>query len=205
MFAGEGTPERTNRRFHYLARRPAGRAPVDRVRLASRCTAKTRTPRPDIYGKIGNSGVIDRHARRHEEAVLRLRPVRADDLGVDDHQRPGADDPGDVHEHRHRPAGREVPARGPGALGRGARQDRRSCSRARERPQYARRCCPRATTASAWACSASPATRCVDAETYARIKAETLSHRARHRAGRHPQGRPGAEHLHLLAPSSRCA
>ena len=33
------------------------------------------------------------------------------DLGVDDDQRPGADDPRDVHEHRHRPAGREVPAR----------------------------------------------------------------------------------------------
>ena len=33
MFAGEGTPERTNRRFHYLSRRPDGRAPLDRVRL----------------------------------------------------------------------------------------------------------------------------------------------------------------------------
>ena len=33
MFAGEGPPERTNRRFHYLARRPRRRAPVDRVRF----------------------------------------------------------------------------------------------------------------------------------------------------------------------------
>ena len=47
-------------------------------------------------------------------------------------------------------------------------------------------------------CSASPATSVVDAETYARIRAETLPPRARHRAGRHPQGGPGAEHLHLL-------
>ena len=38
----------------------------------------------------------------------------------------------------------------------------------------------------------------VDAETYARIKARDAQHRARHRAGRHPEGRPGAEHLHLL-------
>src|SRR3546814_10388197 len=38
------------------------------------------------------------HARRHEEALLRLRPVRADHQRVDDHQRPRADDPGDVHE-----------------------------------------------------------------------------------------------------------
>ena len=33
-------------------------------------------PRPDIYGKVGNSGRQHRHARRHEGAVLRLRPVR---------------------------------------------------------------------------------------------------------------------------------
>ena len=43
------------------------------------------------------------------------------------------------------------------------------------------------------------------ADEYARMRAEALATRARHGAGRHPQGRPGAEHLHLLAPSSRCA
>ena len=59
MFAGEGTPERTNRRFHYLSRRPAGRAPVDRVRLVT-LYGEDPAPRPDIYGKIGNSGVNDR-------------------------------------------------------------------------------------------------------------------------------------------------
>ena len=77
MFAGEGTPERTNRRFHYLARgQPATRLSTafDSVTLYG----EDPDERPDIYGKIGNSGVIDRHARRHEEAVLRLRPVRAD-------------------------------------------------------------------------------------------------------------------------------
>ncbi|KAF1699060.1 methylmalonyl-CoA mutase family protein [Pseudoxanthomonas suwonensis] len=56
MFAGEGTPERTNRRFHYLsAGQPAARLSTafDSVTLYGEDPA----PRPDIYGKIGNSGV----------------------------------------------------------------------------------------------------------------------------------------------------
>ncbi|MBP6748767.1 MAG: methylmalonyl-CoA mutase family protein [Xanthomonadaceae bacterium] len=55
MFAGEGTPERTNRRFHYLrAGQPAARLSTafDSVTLYGEDPA----PRPDIYGKIGNSG-----------------------------------------------------------------------------------------------------------------------------------------------------
>jgi methylmalonyl-CoA mutase len=56
MFAGEGTPERTNRRFHLLAHgQPA-------VRLSTAFDSVTlygEDPhtRPDIYGKIGNAGV----------------------------------------------------------------------------------------------------------------------------------------------------
>ncbi|MBB6065088.1 methylmalonyl-CoA mutase family protein [Pseudoxanthomonas broegbernensis] len=56
MFAGEGTPERTNRRFHYLsAGQPAVRLSTafDSVTLYGEDPA----PRPDIHGKIGNSGV----------------------------------------------------------------------------------------------------------------------------------------------------
>ncbi|NCT67875.1 MAG: methylmalonyl-CoA mutase family protein [Rhodanobacteraceae bacterium] len=56
MFAGEGTPERTNRRFHYLSQGlPAARLSTafDSVTLYGEDPA----PRPDIYGKIGNSGV----------------------------------------------------------------------------------------------------------------------------------------------------
>ncbi|MGH8278213.1 MAG: methylmalonyl-CoA mutase family protein [Gammaproteobacteria bacterium] len=56
MFAGEGTPEATNRRFHYLAHgRPASRLSTafDSVTLYGEDPAE----RPDIYGKIGNSGV----------------------------------------------------------------------------------------------------------------------------------------------------
>jgi len=56
MFAGEGTPERTNRRFHYLSQ--AGSA----TRLSTAFDSVTLygedpETRPDIYGKIGNSGV----------------------------------------------------------------------------------------------------------------------------------------------------
>lgn len=56
MFAGEGTPERTNRRFHYLSvGQPAARLSTafDSVTLYGEDPAV----RPDIYGKIGNSGV----------------------------------------------------------------------------------------------------------------------------------------------------
>jgi methylmalonyl-CoA mutase len=56
MFAGEGGPERTNRRFHYVSRgMPARRLSTafDSVTLYG----EDPDPRPDIYGKIGNSGV----------------------------------------------------------------------------------------------------------------------------------------------------
>ncbi len=56
MFAGEGGPEQTNRRFHFLARG------MPSVRLSTAFDSVTLygqdpDPRPDIYGKIGNSGV----------------------------------------------------------------------------------------------------------------------------------------------------
>lgn len=56
MFAGEGSPERTNRRFHYLSQgMPAARLSTafDSVTLYGEDPAR----RPDIYGKVGNSGV----------------------------------------------------------------------------------------------------------------------------------------------------
>jgi len=56
MFAGEGGPEQTNRRFHYLAAGPSS------TRLSTAFDSVTlygHDPdlRPDIYGKVGNSGV----------------------------------------------------------------------------------------------------------------------------------------------------
>ena len=56
MFAGEGNPERTNRRFHYVSLdMPAARLSTafDSVTLYG----EDPDHRPDIYGKIGNSGV----------------------------------------------------------------------------------------------------------------------------------------------------
>ncbi len=56
MFAGEGGPERTNRRFHYVSiDQPAKRLSTafDSVTLYG----EDPDQRPDIYGKVGNSGV----------------------------------------------------------------------------------------------------------------------------------------------------
>ncbi len=56
MFAGEGTPERTNRRFHLLAKG----SPATRLSTAFDSTTlygEDPDLRPDIYGRTGNSGV----------------------------------------------------------------------------------------------------------------------------------------------------
>ncbi|MFZ4058726.1 MAG: methylmalonyl-CoA mutase family protein [Ferruginibacter sp.] len=56
MFAGEGGPERTNKRFHYVS---VGQ-PAKRLSTAfDSVTLYGEDPdyRPDIYGKVGNSGV----------------------------------------------------------------------------------------------------------------------------------------------------
>jgi len=56
MFAGEGGPERTNRRFHYVSQgMPAARLSTafDSVTLYG----DDPDHRPDIFGKIGNAGV----------------------------------------------------------------------------------------------------------------------------------------------------
>ncbi len=56
QFAGEGTPERTNRRFHYLSKDSKAKrlsTAFDSVTLYGEDPAE----RPDIYGKVGESGV----------------------------------------------------------------------------------------------------------------------------------------------------
>src|SRR3970282_249779 len=56
MFAGEGPPEQTNRRFHYLA---AGQPAIRLSTAFDSVTLYGDDPheRPDVYGKVGNSGV----------------------------------------------------------------------------------------------------------------------------------------------------
>ncbi|WLR50744.1 methylmalonyl-CoA mutase family protein [Bacillus tianshenii] len=56
QFAGEGTPERTNRRFHYLSKDDEAKrlsTAFDSVTLYG----QDPDERPDIYGKVGESGV----------------------------------------------------------------------------------------------------------------------------------------------------
>ncbi|MFN7903819.1 MAG: methylmalonyl-CoA mutase family protein, partial [Pseudobdellovibrionaceae bacterium] len=56
MFAGEGTPDRTNRRFHYLCQGEKSHrlsTAFDSVTLYGHDPAE----RPDIFGKVGESGV----------------------------------------------------------------------------------------------------------------------------------------------------
>ncbi|MFE8698036.1 fused isobutyryl-CoA mutase/GTPase IcmF [Cytobacillus sp. FJAT-53684] len=56
QFAGEGTPERTNRRFHYLSKDDSAKrlsTAFDSVTLYG----EDPDYRPDIYGKVGESGV----------------------------------------------------------------------------------------------------------------------------------------------------
>lgn len=56
MFAGEGTPERTNKRFHFLTQGESSHrlsTAFDSVTLYG----QDPSPRPDIFGKVGESGV----------------------------------------------------------------------------------------------------------------------------------------------------
>jgi isobutyryl-CoA mutase len=56
MFAGEGAPERTNRRFHYLAS-GSGIARLSTAFDSTTLYGEDPDTRPDIYGRTGNSGV----------------------------------------------------------------------------------------------------------------------------------------------------
>ena len=120
MFAGEGDAFRTNRRFHLLSEHSHGEAPVDGLRLRHPLRPRSRHP-PGRLRQDRHVRRLDRHPRRHEGALRRIRPVLTDDVGVDDDQRAGADDPRVLPQHGDRPAGRPVRrAGGPGAVRRGA-------------------------------------------------------------------------------------
>ncbi|HRP70756.1 MAG TPA: methylmalonyl-CoA mutase family protein, partial [Turneriella sp.] len=66
MFAGEGSPERTNRRFHLIAGGPEAKPSSTRDASVARLSTafdsitlygENPDERPDIFGKIGNAGV----------------------------------------------------------------------------------------------------------------------------------------------------
>ena len=171
MFAGEGTPERTNRRFHYLSAGPAGGAAVDGVRLGDAVRrGPARAPRHLRQGR--QLGRVDRHARRRQEALLGLRPLRADDLGVDDDQRAGADHPRLLHERGDRPAGRAPPPAD--RPGRGRPGTARRVLRATVRVRHTRASCPRAHDGLGLGLLGVSGDMVVEPDVYERIKAETL-------------------------------
>ena len=151
MFAGEGDAFRTNRRFKLVSEG----MPAKRLSTAfDSVTLYGHDPdlRPDIYGKVGNSGVSIATLDDMKVLYSGFDLTNPSTSVSDDDQRPGAVDPGDVHEHRHRPEPREV---------QGRERPRADRYRGREDPRMG------------------------------------AGQRARHGAGRHPEGRPGPEHLHL--------
>ncbi|WP_369813936.1 methylmalonyl-CoA mutase family protein [Tenacibaculum sp. MAR_2010_89] len=84
MFAGEGGPERTNRRFHYVSLgMPAKRLSTafDSVTLYGNDPGH----RPDIYGKIGNAGVSICCLDDAKKTILRFRFKSCYDLSFYDY------------------------------------------------------------------------------------------------------------------------
>ena len=141
MFAGEGGPERTNRRFHYVSRG----LPAKRLSTAFDSVTLYGEDPDHAPGHLRQGRQLrrlDRQRRRRQEALLRLRPRRPDDVGVDDHQRPGADAARLLPERRHRPAVREVHPRARAWSTRSSRRSTRSTRRAACRGRATRARCP---------------------------------------------------------------
>ena len=105
---GEGTPERTNRRFHYLCQGRRRQAAVHGLRQRDPLRRRPRRPPRHL-----------RQGRRERRQVATLDDMKKLFAGFDlcdpntsvshDDQRPRADDPGLVLQRGHRPAGRSVP------------------------------------------------------------------------------------------------
>jgi methylmalonyl-CoA mutase len=77
MFAGEGDAFRTNRRFHLLSE-GGGATRLSTAFDSVTLYGRDPDPRPDVYGKVGHVGGVDRDAGRHARPVRRVRPVLAD-------------------------------------------------------------------------------------------------------------------------------
>jgi methylmalonyl-CoA mutase len=153
MFAGEGDPFRTNRRFKLVSQGHGCQAPVHRVRLGDAVRQRSRTCDPDIYGKIGNSGV--NVATLDDMKVLYggfdlCNPTTSVSMTING---PAPSILAHVHEHGHRSEHRQV---------QGRQRPRAHRHRDRQDPRMG------------------------------------AGQRAWHGSGRHPEGRPGPEHLHLL-------
>ena len=108
MFAGEGDPARTNRRFKVLSEGQPADPAEHGVRLGD-----PLRPRPRRAARHLRQGRHlrrqRRDARRHEGALRRVRPARPHDRREHDDQRPGADGAGVLPQHRDRPGPRARP------------------------------------------------------------------------------------------------
>ena len=196
MFAGEGSPERTNRRFHFVCRgQPAARLSTafDSVTLYGRDPDE----RPDIYGKVGNSGVsvctVD-DAKKLYSGFDLCAPTTSVSMTINGPAPMvlafflnAAIDQG-VEKHLRETGELEAGARGAAPSG---------TSRATTGAL------PEGHDGLGLALLGVSGDEVVDAETYARIRADVLRERAGHGPGRHPEGGPGPEHLHLLDRPSR--
>ena len=133
------------------ARGGAGdRAALDRLRQRHALWPRS-APATRHLGQGRQLRRVGLHGRRRQEALFGLRPLRSEDLRLDDDQRARADDPRVLPARGDRPAGGEAPARG--------RATRRRASPLRDRCPYTPAICLPITTDSASGCSASPAAR----------------------------------------------
>ncbi len=193
---GEGPPERTNRRFHYVS---LG-MPAKRLSTAfDSVTLYGRDPdhRPDIYGKIGNSGV----------SVCCLDDAKKLYSGFD-----LADPKTSVSMTINGPAPMmlafflnaaidqqcELYIREHGLVAEVEKKIEEIYREAgRERPRYHGEL-PEGNDGLGLMLLGVTGDQVLPADVYRKIKARTLSQVSRDRSGGHPQGGPGAEHVHLL-------
>ncbi len=196
MFAGEGAPERTNRRFHYLARGH------EATRLSTAFDSTTLygedpDPRPDIFGRTGNSGVsiatLDDMKKLYSGFDL-TAPTTSVSMTIN----------GPAPIILAMFMNTAIDQRIERALREQGRWDA-VAARLRERggaPNYQGEL-PDGHDGTGLGLLGANGARLVDLGAdhgagipgLARRGAHT---RARHGSGRHPQGRPGAEHLHIL-------
>jgi methylmalonyl-CoA mutase len=112
MFAGEGDPARTNRRFKMLS------ANSEAKRLSTAFDSVTLYgydpgQRPGYLRQGGQFRGERLHPGRCEGALWRVRAVRTQHIGLHDHQRAGPHHAGHVSQHGHRSAGGSIQG-GPG-------------------------------------------------------------------------------------------
>ena len=115
--------------------RAAGRAALDGIRLGDALRRGSARTDPTSTARSATPACPSRTLDDVKKLYSGFDLCDPTHVGVDDDQRPGADHPRDVPEHRDRPGGREVPAAGLGAMG-GGRADASRAVPGDPRPRY---------------------------------------------------------------------